>query len=98
MSPEPAVDQSLRYARREATFVLILWAIAALWTLGYCYLRGYGPAPDGIDAPTPFGLGIPEWAFWGILVPWSICILISVWYALYRMPDEPDSERNEVGS
>src|SRR5438552_3664416 len=33
-------------ARREARTVLIVWALALVWSVGYCYLRGYQHAPD----------------------------------------------------
>lgn len=53
--------------------------------------------PDSLT--TPLGLGIPDWVFWGIVVPWVLCIGISVGFCVFvfreddlRGEDEPDDE------
>ena len=32
---------------------------------------------------TPLDLGIPGWVFYGILLPWIACVLVSIWYCLF---------------
>ena len=95
MADDADDDPTYRSAVREAAFVLILWAICFVWSVGYSYLRGYVPytatTETSAQAPlleTPFGLGIPDWAFWGVLIPWGGCILVSLWFALGWMKDE----------
>src|SRR5438034_480594 len=46
MPNRQAAESLERNARREARTVLIVWALALLWSVGYCYLHGYQHAPD----------------------------------------------------
>jgi len=39
---------------------------------------------------TPFGLGIPDWAFWGVTVPWILCLGFSAWFSFVFMRDDPE--------
>ena len=88
-----------RTARREARTVLIVWALALVWSVGYCYLRGYQHAPDawvvqiGLAAPRTVAdfehiAGFPDWVFVGILIPWVLCTLFTFGFALYGMTDD----------
>ena len=43
--------------------------------------------PEGMDRPT-FVLGFPDWVFWGILAPWSACVVFSFWFGATFMRDE----------
>lgn len=36
----------------------------------------------------PLGLGIPDWVFYGIALPWVICIAISFWYGLVLFAED----------
>ncbi len=96
--PDPAL--LFRHARREALVTLTAWALALLWTVGYCVLRGYDHPPDGwlvragLAVPRrPDDLrvlaGFPDWVFFGILLPWLACTLFTIVYALLGMPDDP---------
>jgi len=31
---------------------------------------------------TPLGLGIPDWIFYGVAVPWIACIVLTFWFCL----------------
>ena len=31
---------------------------------------------------TPFGLGVPDWVFFGIVIPWISCIALTLWFCL----------------
>ena len=45
-----------------------------------------GPLSDFNRDPStlsmPFGLGIPDWVLYGVVIPWLVCILISFWFCL----------------
>ncbi|WP_425617479.1 DUF997 family protein [Anatilimnocola sp. NA78] len=85
----------LQSARREALVVALVWAGAATWTVTFCLLHGYGATPDKLH----FTLGFPTWVFWGIVVPWVVCALISLVVANLVMTDadlglEPGEEED----
>ncbi len=87
-------DPLVRSARREALAALILWLVAMVYTIGYCYLNGYGRSPESLT----FVLWFPDWVFWGIIVPWGLCALGSLPFAFRIMGDEPlgDDTTNEL--
>lgn len=106
---------SYRSSLREAIFVLVLWFICFLWSVGYSYVFGYSQHPrvaGDISAmlpdlsahdrtaeslTTPFGLGVPDWAFWGLLVPWLACTVITLWVCLVWMKDDPETSPEPSG-
>ena len=90
---KPTAD-SVRHARREAIFVALLWCAAAAYTIGYCALFGYGRSAKDLK----FVLGIPDWVFWGIVVPWTVCLAIGCWFAWFFMTDEELGEEEEYES
>jgi hypothetical protein len=77
-----------------------VWVFALVWTVGYCYLRGYqGHAPDGwlvrsglavARRPEDIGQfwGIPDWVWVGILLPWGLCSAFGVCFGLLGMEDD----------
>lgn len=80
----PAPDPVFKSARREAAWVFAIWLAAMTYTVGYCWLFGYDRKLEDLT----FVLGFPDWIFWGILTPWGICIVISVWFGATFMRDE----------
>lgn len=80
----PSEDPVLHSSRREAWIILALSAAALAYTLGYCYAFGYTRSAESLT----FVLGFPDWVFWGILIPWGICLLFSSIFALGFMRDE----------
>lgn len=92
-------DPVLRSARREALAVLVTWVAALSYTVTYCYLNGYGRELQSLT----FVLGFPDWIFWGIIAPWSVCFVLSFWFSYVFMTDaelgeEPDDvDRGERG-
>jgi hypothetical protein len=87
------------HARREALTVLLVWAVALMWTVGCCYLKGYAHTPDswvvraGLAEPWQPDqlrqfLGLPDWVLWGIVVPWLTCVAVTVFYGLFGMADD----------
>ena len=87
MTP-PREDPVVTAARREASIALGMWVVATLYTLSYCYLHGYNRSIDSLT----FVLWFPDWVFWGIVVPWGVCILASIVFAFRIMGDEPLGE------
>src|SRR5215469_11827250 len=77
-------DPVLRSARYEAIVVFCTWLAAMAWTVTYCYLNGYGRAPESLT----FVLGFPDWVFWGIVAPWSVCSAFSLYFGATFMRDE----------
>ncbi len=82
--PRPALDPVFVSARREALVAALVWAAATAWSVGYCARYGYGRSVESLS----FVLWFPDWVFWGIVAPWLVCIVISLWFALSFMSDE----------
>jgi len=91
-------QQLLRHARREGLLLMAVWAVALIWSVGYCRIFGY-PPPDSVEVSLI--LGMPEWVVWGIVVPWTICLAFTVWFCFYFMADDdlgrdPEEESGHV--
>lgn len=95
---EPAASL-YRHARREAILVMLVWALALVWTLGYCYLHGYRHAANswvvqaGLARPVAEQefrqvAGLPEWVTYGILAPWLACTAVTIVFALFVIRDD----------
>lgn len=80
---EPSEDPVLTSARREAVAAVLLFSGALLYTVTYCAWKGYHRDPESLT----FILGIPDWVFWGVLVPWLACFAIAFPFALKFMKD-----------
>jgi len=95
-------DPVFRHARREALIVLAVWIAGMLWTVCYCSATGYDIPPEQVHAT----LGIPNWVFWGVLVPWLCIIVFSIWFGLFFMAaddlgqteGQPQSLKSDTGS
>jgi hypothetical protein len=85
-------DPVLKSSRREAAFVLTVFTAALVYTTTYCGLFAYGRSPESLK----FVFGFPDWVFWGIVVPWGACVLVSCWFAYFFMTDEDLGEEIEV--
>ncbi len=99
MADPQAPQRLFRNSRREAIVVVIVWALALVWSVGYCYLFGYQHEDDswvvewglaGVRGPDDFQhyLGIPDWVLIGILIPWLICTIFTFFFALYGISDD----------
>ena len=82
---KPTDDPLVRSSRREALVVFFLWLGAMTYTVMYCYLNGYGRPPESLS----FILGFPDWVFWGILLPWGVCLVLSYWFGYALVRDAP---------
>jgi hypothetical protein len=76
-------DKLLVTARREAALVLVVWVLALTYTVSVSYFWGYRRAIDDLR----FVLGIPDWVFWGIVVPWFACLGFNFWFSFWFMQD-----------
>jgi|FaiFalDrversion3_1042247.scaffolds.fasta_scaffold16482_1 hypothetical protein len=97
----PASETARRiytHARRDMLLTVWVWAVALVWTVGYCWLRGYAHEPDSLwvklglattDAEVhPLHLGMPNWVFWGVVLPWMLCSCFTMVLS-FLLPDDP---------
>ena len=84
-SKQPNYDPVYLNARRESKFILIAWAAFGIWVVGFCMLKGYDVDPDQMKVV----MGMPSWVFWGIALPWFLAALLTVWFSLFYMKDDP---------
>jgi len=52
---------------------------------------------DPSSVTFPLGLGIPDWVFYAIVVPWFFCIVITWIFCVFHMKDD-DLGEEEPGS
>ncbi len=83
------MEPAYRSSRREAIVAGVIFAVTCVWVIGVCSLLTYGKPIHSIG-------GIPNWAVWGIFLPWLGCLIANVWYSLIYMgdddgPNEPPS-------
>jgi hypothetical protein len=77
-------DPVLTSARREAWLVFFIWLVACVYSIGMCYRLGYGR-----DVATlTYVLGFPDWIFWGVITPWSVCTLLCFVMAYFVISDD----------
>jgi hypothetical protein len=89
-------QQLLRHARREGLLILAVWAVALLWSVGAGYVLGYQRDPAGMGLV----LGMPEWVFWTVVLPWGLSVVFSIWFCFAYMADDDlgqDPEEGEHG-
>ena len=68
----------------------VVWVAACIYTVGYPALFAYGQT-----GPPKLTFGIPSWVVWGVLLPWFACLAITLWFAGFRMKDEPLGESHD---
>jgi hypothetical protein len=85
-------DPVLTSSRREAILVLGMWAVAATYSVTYCFLNGYERKLEELT----FVLGFPSWVFWGVVAPWVLCALLSLVLSLGVMQDGELGEDVEI--
>jgi len=97
-SPNEQQKRLYRHACREAWLTVGVWLAALFWTVGYCTLRGYAHAADSLWVQLglasvhaeifPLRLGMPNWVFWGVFVPWCLCTAFTAGVS-FLLPDDP---------
>jgi hypothetical protein len=84
--PASAPEQRLlRNARREGLVIMGLWAVMLLWSVGAAYVGGYLRDAAEIDLI----LGMPDWVFWAVALPWGVCLAFSAWFCFRFVADDP---------
>ncbi len=78
------MDPVFKNSAREAKAALLLYGAAMAWMIGYGGWRGYGRRAEEVR----FILGIPDWIFWAVILPWFLCLAASVWFGLRFMKDD----------
>ncbi len=87
-------DPVFLHARREALFILGLFAACVTWSIFVCYNYGYlDPGEERAVIRTI--LGMPSWVFWGIAVPWVVVDIATVWFCFFFMVDDDLGEAHE---
>lgn len=43
---------------------------------------------DPSTLTTPLGLGIPDWIFYGVILPWLLCIVVTFWFCLFYFVED----------
>ncbi len=90
-------DPLLRSSRREMKVVIAFALVFAIWSVGYCALNAYDKPAEG--EPISLGMGMPSWVFWGVILPWGVAALFTVWFATGFMKDhvlDDHAEREDL--
>ena len=91
-APPGKEQRLLRHARREALLIMIVWAAALAWSVGAGYVLGYDPRRE-----VRLILGMPDWVFWCIFVPWGCCVLLTAWFCFFFMADDDLGQDRDGG-
>jgi hypothetical protein len=83
MTDDP-YDPTFTNARREAAVILIIYSISLLYTILFCNFFGYDRDPETIR----LYFGIPDWVAWGVLLPWTINVLVTFWFCFFYMAED----------
>jgi hypothetical protein len=49
-------------------------------------LSSFNRDPESLT--TPLGLAVPDWIFYGVVLPWVLCILFSLWFCLFYFRED----------
>ena len=81
---ESKEDPVLTSARREALLVFAIWLAACVYSISVCYRLGYGRDVETLT----YVFGFPDWIFWGVVVPWTVCTGLSFVLSYFVIRDE----------
>jgi hypothetical protein len=88
------LDPEYRAAVREALVILAIFVAALAYTIAFCY---------GLDHDVEsvrLYWGIPGWVLWGIMAPWTVCVVFTGWFCFRFMKghdgESPASASSEV--
>lgn len=80
---EEALAASFRQSRKELRFMVVTWCCFAAWTAVYNGLYAKGTPGE----PVALVFGFPSWVFFGIALPWTAALAVTIWFALRYMQD-----------
>jgi len=89
--PRRKLDPLFVHARREAIVILVVWVICLAWTTAVYWTWGLGRSPEEVE----MYWGIPDWVFVGVVAPWVVVDIFSIWYCLVFMCDDELGHANE---
>src|SRR5947207_11696381 len=86
-------DPVLTSSRREALLVFGIWLAACVYSISVCYRLGYGRDVSTLT----YIFGFPDWIFWGVVVPWTVCTALSfvLSYLVIRDDDLGEEQAEE---
>lgn len=77
-------DPIVRSSRREALFAMSVWLAAMIYTVSVCVRYGYLRPAEQIR----YLWGFPDWILWGLMLPWIVCTLVTIWFAWFFMASD----------
>jgi hypothetical protein len=81
------------HARREAAMIFVVWLIALLWAVPYCYVYGYHVPAGPDELHTVFG--VPSWLVYGVFLPWLAADAFTIFFCFFYMQDDDLGEAHE---
>ena len=81
--PARRIDPLVHSSFREALLVSGIWLAAMVWSISVCHLMGYNRSAGELKLV----LGFPDWVFWGIVVPWITCTVVSCVFGAFYVRD-----------
>ena len=79
----PTEDPVLTSSRREAVISFFVWLTACVYSISVCYRFGYGR-----DVATlTYVFGFPDWIFYGVVLPWTVCTVICLVMSYFVIAD-----------
>ncbi len=76
-------DPVVTSSRREAILSFAIWLVACIYSLTVCYRWGY----NRDVATLTYIWGFPDWIFWGVVVPWTVCTVLCFVMAYFVIAD-----------
>jgi hypothetical protein len=83
-TPPEKEQRLLLHARREAFLIMGVWLLALLGSMAVGYFGGYQRSA----AEMGLIFGMPDWVFWSVVFPWSLCFGFSIWFCFAFMADD----------
>ncbi len=81
MSKNNKTRQHYLLCLKEFKVGVIVTAIYISVSSAISYFLGYGRDPNTIKLIA----GIPDWVFWGVIIPWVLIVLFTTIYGLFIM-------------
>lgn len=72
---------------------MFVWTLCLAWSTAVAYFRGYDRPVESIRLI----LGMPDWIFWGVVFPWALCLVFSVWFCFFYMADDDLGQDRDEG-
>ena len=91
-SEPESLDPVFANAKRETKVLLVTFLVFLVWSVGVSYYLGYGIDPEIIETRI---FGMPRWVFWGVLVPWGVATLFTIWFAWFFMMNDSLDETSD---